>query len=70
MVAEIHARMPLIIAPGDYARWLREEPDAPRPDAAISGRAHAHVPISTRVNKPETTIHQPSSESMPASHRK
>jgi putative SOS response-associated peptidase YedK len=27
MVAEIHDRMPLIIAPSDYARWLGEEPD-------------------------------------------
>ena len=27
LVAEIHDRMPLIIAPGDYARWLGEEPD-------------------------------------------
>jgi putative SOS response-associated peptidase YedK len=41
MVADIHDRMPLIIAPGDYARWLGDEPDPPRPDAAISGRAHA-----------------------------
>jgi putative SOS response-associated peptidase YedK len=27
MVAEIHDCMPLIIAPGDYARWLGEESD-------------------------------------------
>ena len=27
LVAEIHDRMPLIMAPGDYARWLGEEPD-------------------------------------------
>ena len=27
LVAEIHERMPLILAPGDYARWLTEEPD-------------------------------------------
>jgi putative SOS response-associated peptidase YedK len=27
MVAEIHDRMPVILAPGDYARWLSDEPD-------------------------------------------
>jgi len=26
-VAEIHDRMPVILAPGDHARWLGEEPD-------------------------------------------
>ena len=27
LVAEIYDRMPLILAPTDYARWLSEEPD-------------------------------------------
>jgi hypothetical protein len=27
LVAKIHDRMPLIIAPGDYERWLSDEPD-------------------------------------------
>jgi MFS family permease len=27
LVAEIHDRMPLILAPGDYNRWLSDEPD-------------------------------------------
>jgi putative SOS response-associated peptidase YedK len=27
LVAEIHDRMPLILAPGDYARWPSNEPD-------------------------------------------
>ncbi len=27
LVAQIHNRMPLIIAPRDYVRWLSEEPD-------------------------------------------
>src|SRR6478735_7993094 len=27
LVAKIHARMPLILAPTDYARWLSEQPD-------------------------------------------
>jgi putative SOS response-associated peptidase YedK len=27
LVAEIHDRMPVILAPADYVRWLGEEPD-------------------------------------------
>ena len=27
LVAEIHDRMPLILAPADYARWPSDEPD-------------------------------------------
>ena len=27
LVAEIHDRMPLILAPADYVRWLSDEPD-------------------------------------------
>jgi putative SOS response-associated peptidase YedK len=53
LVAEIHNRMPLILAPGDYARWLSEEPDPRdlmRPFPAAPMRMW---PISTRVNKPE-----------------
>jgi putative SOS response-associated peptidase YedK len=53
LVAEIHDRMPLILAPGDYARWLSDEPDPHelvRPFLAGSMRMW---PISTRVNKPE-----------------
>jgi hypothetical protein len=53
LVADIHDRMPLILAPGDYARWLGEEPDPRdlmRPFPAAPMRMW---PISTRVNKPE-----------------
>jgi putative SOS response-associated peptidase YedK len=52
-VAEIHDRMPLILAPTDYTRWLSEEPDPGdlmRPFAAQPMRMW---PISMRVNKPE-----------------
>ncbi len=45
--------MPVILAPGDYARWLGEEPDpcdGMRPFPADLMRMW---PISTRVNKPE-----------------
>src|SRR5262249_15678760 len=53
LVAEIHDRMPVILAPADYARWLGEEPDPRdlmRPFPAESMRMW---PISTRVNNPE-----------------
>jgi putative SOS response-associated peptidase YedK len=53
LVAEIHDRMPLILAPEGYGRWLGDEPD-PRdlmrpfpPDLKPMWR------IATRVNKPE-----------------
>ena len=53
LVAEIHDRMPVILAPADYARWLGGEPD-PR-DLMRPFPAHLMRmwPISTRVNKPE-----------------
>ncbi len=53
LIAQIHDRMPLILAPGDYTRWLGDEPDPRdllRPFAAAPMRVW---PISTRVNKPE-----------------
>jgi putative SOS response-associated peptidase YedK len=47
--------MPVILAPGDYARWLGEEPeslirDLMRPFPSDLMRMW---PMSTRVNKPE-----------------
>jgi len=53
MVADIHDRMPAILAPGDYPRWLSDEPDPRdlmRPYPASLMRMW---PISTRVNKPK-----------------
>jgi putative SOS response-associated peptidase YedK len=50
---DIHDRMPVILAPSDYARWLGEETnprDLMRPFPAELMRMW---PISTRVNKPE-----------------
>ena len=35
--------MPLILAPGDYTRWLGDEPDPRDLIAAVSGRAHAVI---------------------------
>jgi putative SOS response-associated peptidase YedK len=53
LVAEIPDRMPLILAPDDYTRWLSGEPDPRdlmRPYPAGPMRTW---PISTRVTKPE-----------------
>jgi putative SOS response-associated peptidase YedK len=53
LVAEIHDRMPAILAPEHYTRWLSDEPDPRdlmRPFPADLMRIR---PISTRVNKPE-----------------
>jgi len=53
LVAQIHNRMPLILPPGEYARWISDEPDPHklmRPFPAVPMRVW---PISTRVNKPE-----------------
>jgi hypothetical protein len=36
LVAEIHDRMPLILAPADYVRWLSDEPDPHRQELAKS----------------------------------
>jgi hypothetical protein len=53
MVAEIHDRMPLILAPNDYARWLGEEPDPHDLMRPFPAEPMRTWPISTRVNKPE-----------------
>jgi len=53
MVAEIHDRMPAILARDDYTRWLSDEldpRDLMRPYPAGLMRMW---PISARVNKPE-----------------
>ena len=54
LVNAIHDRMPVIIAPEDYTRWLSSlEPD-PR-DLLVPYAAEPMTmwPISTRVNKPD-----------------
>ena len=53
LVAEIHDRMPLILAPGDYARWLSDEPDPRELMRPFPAEPLRMWPISTRVNKPE-----------------
>ena len=52
-MAEVHDRMPLILAPGDWDRWL--DPDAPAPaDLLAAPPATAGIAmreVSTMVNK-------------------
>jgi putative SOS response-associated peptidase YedK len=51
LVAPLHDRMPVILVPDDYARWLGEEADPAdliRPYPADDMTAW---PVSTRVNK-------------------
>jgi putative SOS response-associated peptidase YedK len=53
LVADIHDRMPLILAAGDYARWLGDAPDPVDLMRSFSAELMGMWPISTRVNKPE-----------------
>ena len=53
LVADIHARMPVILAPCDYAAWLGEEPDPDDLMKPFPVELMRMWPISTRVNKPE-----------------
>jgi putative SOS response-associated peptidase YedK len=53
LVAEIHDRMPLILAGKDYLRWLGEEPDPRDLMRPFPAEPMRMWPISTRVNKPE-----------------
>jgi putative SOS response-associated peptidase YedK len=50
LVADVHNRMPLILPPLAYARWLSKEPNLMRP---FSSEPMRMWPISNRVNKPE-----------------
>jgi putative SOS response-associated peptidase YedK len=54
LMQEIHDRMPVILAPEDYAAWLdpanRDASGLLRPYPAERMRAHA---VSPRVNRPE-----------------
>jgi putative SOS response-associated peptidase YedK len=53
MVAEIHDRMPAILARADYGRWLSTEPDPHDLMQPFPTGLMRMWPISTRVNKPE-----------------
>jgi len=53
LVAHVHDRMPLILAPEDYSRWLGDEPDPAGLMRPFPADLMRMWPISTRVNKPE-----------------
>jgi hypothetical protein len=64
MVADIHDRMPLIIAPSDYARWLGEEPDPHDLMRPFPAEPMRMWPITTRVTSRRTTTRRSSSPSI------
>jgi putative SOS response-associated peptidase YedK len=51
VVAPLHDRMPLILAPGDYDRRLGAEPDPADLLRPYPADEMAAWPVSTRVNK-------------------
>jgi putative SOS response-associated peptidase YedK len=53
LVAKIHNRMPAILDPGSYDRWLSTEPDPHDLLMSYPAEPMTMWPISTRVNKPE-----------------
>jgi putative SOS response-associated peptidase YedK len=53
LVGDIHDRMPTILAPKDYTRWLSDEPDPRDLMHPFPSGLMRMWPISTRVNKPE-----------------
>jgi putative SOS response-associated peptidase YedK len=53
LVAEMHDRMPLILARTDHNRWLSDEPDPGHLMRPFPAEPMRMWPISTRVNKPE-----------------
>jgi putative SOS response-associated peptidase YedK len=53
LVAQIHNRMPLILAPSDYARWLGDDPDPRDLLQPFPAEPMRMWPTSTRVNKPD-----------------
>jgi putative SOS response-associated peptidase YedK len=53
LVAQIHNRMPAILKPEHYERWLGEEPDPHELLAPFPAAPMAMWPISKRVNSPQ-----------------
>jgi putative SOS response-associated peptidase YedK len=53
LVAQIHDRMPAILEPAGYERWLSPEPDPLDLLITYPSEPMTMWPISTRVNKPE-----------------
>ena len=53
LVGQIHDRMPAILEPAGYERWLGLEPDPHDLLITYPSEQMTMWPISTRVNKPE-----------------
>ena len=53
LVAQIHNRMPAILEPRSYDRWLSTEPDPHDLLITYPSEPMTMWPTSTRVNKPE-----------------
>jgi putative SOS response-associated peptidase YedK len=53
LVADIHDRMPVVLAPPDYVRWLGTEPDPRDLMRPFPSELMRMWPISSRVSKPE-----------------
>ena len=53
LVGQIHDRMPAILEPASYDRWLNLEPDPHNLLISYPSEAMTMWPISTRVNKQE-----------------
>ncbi len=53
LVGAIHDRIPAILKPADYDRWLSDEPDPRDLLAPFPAAAMAMWPVSTRVNTPK-----------------
>jgi putative SOS response-associated peptidase YedK len=57
LVAQIHNRMPAILEPRSYDRWLSTGPDPHDLLSSYPSEPMTMWPISTRVNKPENDDH-------------
>jgi len=53
LIARIHDRMPAILRPTDYERWLGLEPDPHDLLAPLPSKSMTMWPISKRVNSPD-----------------
>ena len=53
LVAQIHERMPAILTPESYDRWLGTEADPRELMVSFPAEQMRMWPISRRVNKPE-----------------
>ena len=52
LVAPVHDRMPVILAPEDFERWLDSGQDRTRTAQALPGRSAGGVSRQPRVNSP------------------